>query len=60
MKVATDYVGPRPVIDLHAAGLKVGEELVRAMRKYENVSIAIKESLKNPCVMGWPDENHSI
>jgi hypothetical protein len=56
MKVATDYVGPRSVIDLHAAGLKVGEELVRAMRKYDNVTTAIKTALKNPCVMGWPDD----
>jgi hypothetical protein len=29
MTVATDYVGPRPVIDLHAAGLKVGADAVR-------------------------------
>lgn len=27
MSVATDYVGPRPMIDLHTAGLKVGERL---------------------------------
>jgi hypothetical protein len=30
MTVTTDYVGPRPVIDLHAGGLKVAEILVRA------------------------------
>lgn len=30
MSVATDYVGPRPLIDLHAAGLKVGESLAKA------------------------------
>ena len=29
MSVTTDYVGPRPLIDLHAAGLKVGEMLAR-------------------------------
>jgi hypothetical protein len=30
MSVATDYLGPRPLIDLHTAGLKVGEALARA------------------------------
>lgn len=32
MTVTTDHVGPRPVVDLHAAGLKVGEMLVRFRR----------------------------
>ena len=27
MSVATDYVGPKPLIDLHAAGLRVGQSL---------------------------------
>jgi hypothetical protein len=31
MSVATDYLGPRPLIDLHAAGLVVGADLARAM-----------------------------
>jgi hypothetical protein len=30
MSVATDYLGPHPLIDLHTAGLKVGERLARA------------------------------
>lgn len=30
MSVATDYLGPRPVIDLHTAGLKIGEIMARA------------------------------
>lgn len=30
MSVATDYLGPRPLIDLHTAGLKIGEALARA------------------------------
>lgn len=33
MTVTTDYLGPRPVIDLHAAGLKVGEAAVRKLRE---------------------------
>lgn len=32
MSVATDFVGPRPVVDLHAAGLKVGQEMAGARR----------------------------
>jgi hypothetical protein len=32
MTVTTDYCGPRPVINLHAGGLKVGEILVRARK----------------------------
>jgi hypothetical protein len=32
MSVATDYVGPRPLIDLHTAGLKIGERLAYARR----------------------------
>ena len=30
MSVTTDYLGPKPVIVLHAAGLKVGEAMARA------------------------------
>lgn len=30
MSVSTAYVGPRPVIDLHAAGLRVGQALAQA------------------------------
>lgn len=33
MSVTTDYLGPRPLIDLHTAGLKVGEELARARER---------------------------
>jgi hypothetical protein len=32
MSVTTDYVGPRPVIELHAAGLRVGQALAEAVR----------------------------
>jgi len=30
MSVATDYLGPRPLVELHTAGLKIGEEMARA------------------------------
>lgn len=32
MAAALDYLGPKPIIDLHTAGLKVGESLVRGLR----------------------------
>ena len=34
MSVSTDYVGPTPLIKLHSAGLKVGERLVHAKKRY--------------------------
>jgi hypothetical protein len=33
MSVATDYLGPKPLIDLHTAGLKVGERLAYARKR---------------------------
>jgi hypothetical protein len=33
MSVATDFLGPKPLIDLHTAGLKVGERLARTRAK---------------------------
>jgi len=34
MTVTTDVLGPRPVVDLHAAGLRVGQALVEEMRAH--------------------------
>ena len=31
MSAATDYLGPKPLIDLHTAGLKVGETMAKAV-----------------------------
>jgi hypothetical protein len=42
MNVTTAYVGPRPVVDLHAGGLKVGEIAVRALRAGCNSDAAEK------------------
>ena len=47
MKVTTAYVGPRPVIDLHAGGLKVGELLVRGRRAGGTASAAMRFALRN-------------
>lgn len=53
MSYATDFVGPRPVIDLHTAGLKVGEALVRGMRRFGDREEAIDFALKNSPAMDW-------
>lgn len=49
MTVTTDYTGPRPVIDLHTAGLKVGEIAVRERKAgadvCEAVAVAVKSGL---------------
>lgn len=51
MSITTDYVGPRPVIELHSAGLKVGEALVRGMRKFNDPKRAIQYALHNSPAM---------
>jgi hypothetical protein len=48
MSITTDFVGPKPLIDLHTAGLKVGEELSRARLKGVNAGDSISFALKNP------------
>jgi hypothetical protein len=47
MSVSTAYVGPAPVIYLHAAGLKVGEIAVRARRRGMSPGAAEDEALKD-------------
>ena len=39
--MTTDYVGPKPVIDLHCAGLKVGEATVRVRLNGGSIDKAI-------------------
>lgn len=45
MTMTTDYVGARPVIDLHAAGLKVGELAVRTRLSGGSVAEATAVSI---------------
>jgi len=45
MSVTTDYVGPRPVIDLHTAGLKVGS----IMAEYRKKGLTIRETIEESC-----------
>lgn len=51
MLVTTDYVGVRPVIELHTAGLKVGQLLVNGMRYYKDVYMAKQYALQNDIAM---------
>ncbi len=46
MSVTTDYVGPKPLIDLHAAGLHIGELLARKRKQGLNRIEAEKAVLK--------------
>ena len=53
MSVATDYLGPKPVIALHTAGLKVGEAMARARLAGLNPIEAEKKVLRDlPLAMG--------
>jgi len=55
MSVATDYVGPRPLIDLHTAGLKVGELLARARtRGGPGLQAELKVLRESPLAQGFP------
>ena len=54
MSVTTDYVGPRPLIDLHTAGLKIGAMLARSRLRGLSALDAELEVLKNnPIAQGF-------
>ncbi len=53
MSVTTDYVGPKPVIDLHTAGLKVGEAMVRGMRLFGSAPEAMEYAMGNSPAMNF-------
>ena len=59
MSVTTDYVGPRPLIDLHSAGLKVGEMLARCRsRGLAALESELEVLRNNPIAQGF-DGVHS-
>jgi hypothetical protein len=58
MTLTTDYVGPRPVIDLHAAGLKVGEIVVRSFRHGSTYSEAVAAALKSGLALDFNLPSH--
>jgi hypothetical protein len=53
MSVATDYLGPRPLIDLHTAGLKVGELMARARLDGASAIEAEAIALRNPLAQAF-------
>jgi hypothetical protein len=48
MSVTTAYIGPKPVVDLHAAGLKVGQIMARARRESGTYEEALARALQDP------------
>ena len=58
MSVGTDYLGPKPVIALHTAGLKVGEAMARTRLTGLNPIEAEKKVLRAlPFAMGFGDSH---
>lgn len=57
MSLATDYVGPRPLIDLHTAGLVVGAALARSRGTPSSGSIERERAVLACCPLaqGFPD-----
>ncbi|MEA4853352.1 MAG: hypothetical protein VB082_03615 [Christensenella sp.] len=55
MTVTTGYVGLRPVIDLHTAGLKVGQAMVEGLRRYHEPGAAKEYALKNSPAMEFSE-----
>jgi hypothetical protein len=55
MTVTSGYSGPRPVIELHAAGLKVGEALVAGMKRFGDAKRAEAFALEHSPAMGWEE-----
>ena len=53
MTVTTDYVGVRPVVELNAGGLKVGQALVEGMRRYNNCYEAMDYALEHSPAMDF-------
>lgn len=56
MTRTTGDIGPRPVVDLHAGGLKVGEAMVHARRQGLNIQETIKFALSESPAMAFSDE----
>jgi hypothetical protein len=56
MSVTAGYLGPRPVIELNSAGLKVGEIMARARREKPTLDQAKKEALKSCLCQGFSHE----
>ena len=57
MSVATDYLGPKPLIDLHTAGLKIGETMARARaRGLSPLQTECEVLERTSLAQGFPDQ----
>jgi hypothetical protein len=59
MTVTTDALGPRPVVDLHAAGLRVGQALAEAMRRLHDPVAAEEAALLASPALAWSAGGHA-
>lgn len=56
MSMTTDYVGPKPLIDLHAAGLKVGQHLAMARKRgLVGLDAELAVLQETPLARGFPE-----
>ena len=58
MTVTTDYVGPRPVIDLHCAGLRVAESAVRMRLAGKSIPEAVAAAESTGLGLWFDIEHH--
>lgn len=54
MSVTTAYLGPLPVIELHTAGLKVGQEMAHARQAGFDIAAAKQRALANSLCQDFP------
>ena len=55
MSYTTGYLGPRPIVELHAAGLRVGADLVRERRAGADWRTATKTVSETPLALDFDD-----
>lgn len=60
MTLTTAYAGPRPVIDLHAAGLKAGAEVVRARKRGLSIEDAVSIATKTGYGLPILENSHAV
>lgn len=60
MSVTTAYVGPKPLVDLHAGGLKVGELLARARLRGHSREECETEALRSSICQGFAPDSTSV
>lgn len=55
MSFTTGNLGPRPIVDLHAAGLRIGQHVARARRAGESFEEAIHSTTELPFAADFSD-----